>query len=76
MSRNHTQGEIIMFKSLAFALAVSSFIATGCVDNDDDGDDCITSCDDARADCALDCDDNQCELDCDAERDDCETDCD
>ena len=67
-----------MLKSLTFALVVSSFIATGCVDNDDDndGDDCITSCDDARADCALDCDDNQCELDCDAERDDCETDCD
>ena len=64
--------------AVGFAFAVSGCIFAGDDDDDDvdNGDDCVTSCEDTHEQCIVDCDDDACVAVCDTDLDDCKTDCD
>jgi len=67
------------FVRLLTALGFGASLAlSGCVFDDDDGDDadsCVTTCEDEHEECSIDCDDDACIASCDEDLDVCETEC-
>jgi hypothetical protein len=69
-----------MLQRISYALLITgSLFGAGCfLDADDDeGPECVTSCDEAKGSCEVDCDDadNECRVECQGEREECVRSC-